>query len=82
MPGDYPVYLVLPMATAIDNGSTHLDLSVTVEPLLIQHGDELGEVGSGQAGVKDGLDVYDGGTRVSPLRVYCHRLGRWRFVCS
>jgi len=56
----------LPMPTAVDDGSTHLDLSVTVEPLLSQHGDERGE-GNGQAGANDGLDVDDSRIRASPL---------------
>jgi len=34
-PGDHSVHLVLSVPTAIDNRSTHLDLSVTVEPLLV-----------------------------------------------
>jgi len=78
------------MATTINNGSTHLDLSVTVEPLLVQNCDERGEEGSGQGGVKDGLDVYNGGTRVSPLspvgtfprETLATIMRSWRFVCS
>ena len=34
MPGDHSVHLALPMPTAINGGSTHLDLSVTIEPLM------------------------------------------------
>jgi len=56
------------MLTAVDNGSTHLELGITVEPLLAQHGDERGEEGSGQARVKNGLDVDDGGIGAIPLR--------------
>jgi len=68
VPCDYSFHLALPMPTAIDNGSAHLDLSVTIEPLLAQHGDERGEEGSGQAEVEDGLDVDDSGIGASPLR--------------
>ena len=67
-PGDHSVHLALSMLTAVDNGSTHLNLSVTVEPLLAQHGDERGEKGSGQARIKNGLDVDDGGIGAIPLR--------------
>ena len=66
--GDHPVHLALPMATAIGNGSAHLDLSVTNVPLLAQHGDGRGEEGSGRAGVEDGLDVDDSGIGAGLLR--------------
>ena len=33
IPGDHSVNLALPMPTVTDSGSTHLDLSVTVERL-------------------------------------------------
>ena len=68
VPGDHSVHLALPMPTAIDNGSAHLDLSVPIESLLSQHSDERGEEGSGQAGVEDGLDADDSGIGASPLR--------------
>jgi len=56
------------MSTAIDDGCTYLDLSVTVEPLLSQHDDGRGGEGSSQAGVKDGLNVDDSRIGASPLR--------------
>ena len=68
VPGDHSVHLGLQMPTAIDNGSVHLDLSITIEPFLSQHGDEHGEEGSGQAGVEDGSDVDDSGIGVDPFR--------------
>ena len=55
------------MPTAIDNGSTHLNLSVTIEPLLAQHGDKRGEEGSSQTAVKDGLDADDNGIGAGPF---------------
>ena len=62
------VHLALSMLIAIDDGSAHLGLSVTVQSLLAQHGDERGEEGSGQSGVKGRLDVDDSGIRTSQLR--------------
>jgi len=59
---------ILPTVTAIDNGSAYLDLSLTIEPLLSQHGEKHDEEGSGQAGVEDGLDVDDSEIRASVLR--------------
>jgi len=56
------------MPPAIDNGSAHLDLSVPIESLLSQHGDERGEEGSGQAGVEDGLEVDDSVIGAGPMR--------------
>ena len=47
MPCGDPIYLALSISTAVDDRSTHLDLGVTVEPLLSQHGDERGEEGGG-----------------------------------
>ena len=41
--GNHPTHLALSVPTAIDNGSTHLDLSVTTVPLLAQNGDEHDE---------------------------------------
>jgi hypothetical protein len=45
------------MATAIDNGSTHLDLSITIEPLFAQHGNKCGKERCSQTRIKDGPDV-------------------------
>ena len=56
------------MPTAIDNGSAHLNLSITIEPLLAQHGDKRGEEGSSQTAVKDGLDADDNGIGAGPFR--------------
>ena len=67
MPGDHSIHLSLPIPTTINNGSAHLHLGVTVEPLLAQHGDECGEEGSGQTRVKNGLDMDDGGIWTIPL---------------
>ena len=53
------------MPTAIDNGSTHIILRITIEPLLPQHGDECGEEGSSQTRVKNGLNVDDSGIDVT-----------------
>ena len=68
VPGVHSIHLALPMAAAIDNGSAHLDLSVTIESLPSPPGDECGEEGSGQAGVEGGLDVDDSGIGAGPLR--------------
>jgi len=68
VPGDNSFHPALPMAAANDNGSTHPDLNVPIEPLLSQHGEERSEEGSGQAGVEDGLDVDDSGIGAGPLR--------------
>ena len=67
-PDDHSVHLALSMPTAINCGSAHLRLSITVKPLFTQHGEEGGEEGSGQTRVKDGLDVYGGGVGAGPLR--------------
>ena len=56
------------MSTTIDNGPTHLNLRVSVEPLFSQHGYERGEESGGQTRVKDGLDVDDSGIGATPLR--------------
>ena len=56
MSGDHPVHLPLSMSAAIDNGSAHFDLGVTVEPLLAQHSNECDEGGS-QTGGNDRLGV-------------------------
>jgi len=68
MPGDHPVHFALSMPTAIDNGPAHLNLSITIEPLLAQHGDKRGEEGSSQTAVKDGLDADDNGIGARPFR--------------
>ena len=34
VPGNHSVHLTLSMPTAVDNGSTHLDLGITIEPLF------------------------------------------------
>ena len=68
MPGDHSVHLALSMATAINNRSVHLDLCITIEPLLPHHGGGSGEEGGGQTRVKDGLDVDNGGIRAIPFR--------------
>ena len=68
VPGEHSVHLALSMPTAIDNRSTHLDLCITIEPLLAQHGDERGEEGSGQTRVKDGLNVNNGRIGAIPFR--------------
>jgi len=54
------------MPTAIDNGSAHLNLGVTIEPLLAQHGDKRGEEGSSKTRVKDGLDADYNGLGATP----------------
>jgi len=56
------------MPTAIDNGSAHLNLRITIEPLLAQHGDKRGEERSSQTAVKDGLDADDNGIGAGPFR--------------
>ena len=68
MPGDHSIHLSLPIPTTINNGSAHLHLGVTVEPLLAQHGDERSEERSTHTRVKDRLDVNDSGIRAIPLR--------------
>ena len=68
MPGDHSVQLAYSIPTAIGNGSANLHLSKTGEPLFAQHCDEGGEEGSGQTGVKDGLDVDSSGIGAIPLR--------------
>ena len=50
------------MSAAIDNRSAHINLRVTIEPLLAQHGDKRGEEGSSQTRIKDRLDVDDSTT--------------------
>ena len=60
VPSNHSVHLALSMPATIDDGSTHLRLGVTVQPLLAQHGDERGEKGSSQTRVKDGLNVDNG----------------------
>ena len=57
VPGGHSVHLALSIPTAIDNGSTHLNQGITVEPLLAQHCDEGGEEGGRQTRIKDGLDA-------------------------
>ena len=52
----------------MDDGSTPLGKRVAVEPLLAEHGDERGEKREGQTGIKDSLDVDDGGAGTRPLR--------------
>ena len=44
----------------------HLNLSVTIEPSLDQHGDKRGEEGSSQTRVKDGLDADNNGLGATP----------------
>jgi len=56
------------MPTAIDNGSAHLNLSITIEPSLARHGDKRGEEGSSQTSVKDGLDADDNQIGARPFR--------------
>ena len=67
MPGDHSVHLSLSIPTAVNNRSAHLDLGVTVEPLLAQHAYKRGEEGSGQTRVKNGLDANDGGIGAAPF---------------
>lgn len=47
-PCDYPIHLAPLAPTAINDRSTHLNLRITVEPLLAQHGDERSEGGCSQ----------------------------------
>ena len=54
------------MSAAIDNGSAHIDLRVTIEPLLAQHGDKRGEEGSNQTRIKGGRDVDDSRIGATP----------------
>jgi len=68
MPGDNSVHFALSRPTAIDNKSTHLNLGITIKPLIAQHGDKRGEEGSSQTAVKDGLDADDNGIRARPFR--------------
>ena len=68
-PSSHPVCLALSIATAIDERSTHIDLEVTVEPLLAQHGDERCEEGSSQTRIEDGLDVGKLRVRACPWRI-------------
>jgi len=68
VPGDHSVHFALSMPTAIDNESAHLDLGITIEPLLAQHGDKRGEEGSSQTTVKDGLDADNNGTEARTFR--------------
>ena len=56
-PGGHSVYFALAIPTASDKGSSYVDLGVSVEPLLAQHGDERGEDGGSQTREKDALDM-------------------------
>lgn len=78
MPGTYSVHLTPSVPTAMDNGSTHLNLSTTVELLLARQGDERSKEGSGPTRGKNDPDVYDGGVRVIPLRGRGTQARHWR----
>ena len=68
MPGVHTVHLALSSPTAINDGSAHIRLGITVKRSLSQQGDERSEEGSGQTRVKDALDVNDRGIGPGPLR--------------
>ena len=55
MPSDHPIHLSLSMAAAIDDGSAHFGLGVTIEP-FIANWNERSE-GGGRTGVKNRSDV-------------------------
>ena len=67
-PCDHSVHLVLSISTTIDNGSTNLRLGIAVDPLPAQHGDEHGEEGNTQTGVRGVLDVDNGWIGAIPSR--------------
>jgi len=67
VPGGHTIHLALPVSASIDDGSTHIHLSISGEPLFAQHGEKRGEEGSSQTRVQDGLDVNDGGIGAGPL---------------
>ena len=54
------------MSAAIDNGFMHINLGVTIEPLLAQHGDKCGEARGSQTRIKDGLDADDSRIGTTP----------------
>ena len=52
----------------LDGRYTHLDLGVTIVPLVAQHGDKHGEKGRGHARMMDRFNVDGGGFDANPPR--------------
>ena len=68
MPSDHSLHLAPSIPTTIDHRSMRLRLTITVEPLFAQHGNEGGEEGYGQTCVEYGQDMNVSGIRAVPLR--------------
>jgi len=67
MPSDNAVELPLSILAALDGRPSHVDGSVSVQPLLAEHGEEGGEDGRGEAGVQHRLHQDDRLERARPL---------------
>ena len=57
VPADDPIEFPLPVLTALDGGTSHVDRCVSIQPLLTKHRKESGEQRSSETGEQDCLDL-------------------------
>jgi len=67
IPRHDPVQLSLTILAAFDGRPSHVDRSVSVQPLLPEHCEESGEERGGKAGVQDALNLDRRSWRAGPL---------------